>query len=118
MMINIWSLQGLMLALLLSASCSRTGAQSVRCDDDSDCNSAQVCENNVCTEMDGVSRASRQKFRPQVVNENNECVQCVVNEDCDDGNPCNGMESCQEETCVPSTDPCLLTRARHLSACR
>ena len=60
--------------------------------------------------MDGVSAGQPPEcLDSQVVNQNNECVQCVVNEDCDDGNPCNGMESCQDETCVPSTDPCLLT---------
>ncbi len=35
-----------------------------------------------------------------------DCVQCTVNGDCDDGQFCNGPESCQLNACVDGIDPC------------
>jgi len=29
------------------------------------------------------------------------CITCSVNEDCDDGDPCNGVETCNNGICVP-----------------
>jgi hypothetical protein len=31
---------------------------------------------------------------------------CTRDEECDDKNPCNGMEWCSESRCVPGSDPC------------
>tara|TARA_B100000683_G_scaffold235576_1_gene239466 strand:+ start:2282 stop:4777 length:2496 start_codon:yes stop_codon:yes gene_type:complete len=74
---------------LVWSSCARTSAQFRRCDTSADCNASEVCEDNVCTEADGVGGMG--------------VPECLVNTDCDDGDPCNGEETCNEETCEAGT---------------
>ena len=37
-----------------------------------------------------------------------ECDACVMDADCDDGLYCTGIETCNIDTCAPSSNPCLI----------
>lgn len=85
-------------------------ANGTPCDDGKACTSGDACADGVCggaaiTCNDGVACTVDTCVEPSGCSVDNSQCGCAKNEDCDDGNACNGVETCNLETlsCVSGT---------------
>ncbi|GJM24396.1 MAG: hypothetical protein DHS20C16_08110 [Phycisphaerae bacterium] len=63
------------------------------------------CNNNGIADATDISGGTSDDLNANSVPD--ECDECVFDADCDDGMYCTGVETCNVDTCVPGTDPCL-----------
>ncbi len=64
------------------------------------------CNNNGIGDATDIAGATSDDANANSVPD--ECDECVVDNDCDDGQFCNGTETCNVDMCVAGSDPCLL----------
>lgn len=93
-----------------------TAGVPVDCDDGDACTGTETCDDTLGACVAGEDPCSLtealDRCEPATTEEGYVCevVECLVDEDCDDGVGCNGVETCSaQNTCVPGTNPCEVT---------
>ncbi len=83
-----------------AGTCENTNNDANSCDNGDYCDGAEACNAGVC-------EAGADPCPGQFCDEDNDaCVDCLVDGDCDDGNFCDGAETCNAGTCEAGADPC------------
>jgi hypothetical protein len=93
-----------------STQTCRACTDNSTCDDGVFCNGPEFCVDYACV---GGNAPCTDNDRDNLCDEfRDECVECFASDDvnaCDDGDPCNGEETCSEGVCFrPDTNPCSL----------
>ncbi len=78
-----------------------TNGPSPNCDDSNEC-TADTCDTG--TGCANTPLASGAACTVGVCDGNGNCVECLADADCDDGNACNGLEICSSGQCSPGIE--------------
>jgi hypothetical protein len=69
-----------------------------------DCDDGDLCTIDSCDPVTGCDNAPVECPEGEFCDPaDGQCKECTIDEDCDDGDICNGVETCEAGTCIPGT---------------